>query len=74
MNHAVGEGELLWTPRPEFADQSNMAAFMRWLERERGRSFCLRRVRQWSVRDLDGFWSSIWDYFSILSDAPYRAS
>ena len=72
-SHAVREGELLWTPRPEFAEQSNMAAFIRWLDVERGRSFsAYEDLRQWSVRDLEGFWSSIWDYFSILSDAPYH--
>ena len=70
-SHAVREGELLWTPRPEFTEQSNMAAFIRWLDVERGRSFsAYEDLRQWSVRDLEGFWSSIWDYFSILSDAP----
>ena len=72
-SHAVQEGELLWTPRPHFAEQSNMAAFMRWLDVERGRSFsAYEDLRQWSVRDLEGFWGSIWDYFSILSDAPYH--
>ena len=71
--HAVREGELLWTPTPEFVERSNMAAFMRWLARERGQSFSTyEELRQWSVRDLDGFWSSIWDYFSILSDTPYQ--
>ena len=70
---AVREGDLLWTPTPEFVERSNMAAFMRWLATERGQSFsAYEELRQWSVRDLDGFWSSIWDYFSILSDTPYQ--
>jgi acetoacetyl-CoA synthetase len=27
---------------------------------------------QWSVDDIEAFWASLWDYFQILSDAPYE--
>ena len=33
----VNEGELLWTPRPEWLADTNLAALMRWLERPRAR-------------------------------------
>lgn len=67
----VTEGELLWTPRPEFADQSEIAKFMRWLEAERGHRFAdYEALRQWSVSDIEAFWAAIWDYFDIASDAP----
>lgn len=70
----VKEGELLWTPREDFARSSNIAHYMGWLARERGRSFAdYAALWDWSVTDLDGFWSSIWDYFGVQSIAPYRS-
>lgn len=70
----VKEGELLWTPREDFARSSNIAHYMGWLARERGRSFAdYAALWDWSVTDLDGFWSSIWNYFGVQSAAPYRS-
>ncbi|MGQ0528343.1 MAG: acetyl-coenzyme A synthetase N-terminal domain-containing protein, partial [Panacagrimonas sp.] len=63
------EGELLWTPRPEFAEQSEIAKFMRWLAQERALNFAdYEALRQWSVSDIEAFWAAIWDYFKIDSD------
>jgi hypothetical protein len=28
----VGEGQLLWTPSPEFVERSNLAQYMTWLK------------------------------------------
>ncbi len=30
-------------------------------------------MRRWSVRDLDAFWRSMWDYFDLRSPTPFRA-
>ncbi|MES2681983.1 MAG: acetoacetate--CoA ligase [Pseudomonadota bacterium] len=69
----VKEGELLWTPRTAFAHESNLAAYMAWLKRERGHAFAdYESLRQWSVSDLEGFWGSIWDYFAVQSATPYQ--
>ncbi|WP_428311215.1 acetoacetate--CoA ligase [Hydrocarboniphaga sp.] len=66
---SVVEGELLWTPRAEFAACSNMAAYMRWLQRERGLHFAdYDALWQWSVSDIEAFWSSLWTYFDIAAD------
>jgi acetoacetyl-CoA synthetase len=65
-------GDLLWKPHPEHAAKSNLAAFMRWLELRRQRRFeTYDELWQWSVTDLEGFWSAIWDYFLIQSSVPY---
>ena len=29
-------------------------------------------LHHWSVTDLDGFWSAIWEYFEVHSDTPYE--
>jgi acetoacetyl-CoA synthetase len=65
---AIG-GELLWEPSAELVERSRMTEFMRWLERERGLSFVgYGELWQWSVDDLDGFWSAIWEFFEVRAD------
>src|SRR3954449_13339636 len=42
---------------------------MRWLERERGLSLAdYGQLWQWSVDDLEGFWSAIWGFFEVQAD------
>src|SRR6476646_4206418 len=42
---------------------------MRWLAAERELAFSsYDELWRWSVEDLEGFWSSIWDYFGVLAD------
>jgi acetoacetyl-CoA synthetase len=68
------EGQLLWTPRPEFAEASNIARFQRWLHRERGLDFAdYDALWRWSVTEIEAFWAAIWDYFEVQSSTPYRA-
>ncbi|HSS42532.1 MAG TPA: acetoacetate--CoA ligase [Solirubrobacterales bacterium] len=65
----VTGGELLWEPSAELAERSRMTEFMRWLERERGLSFAgYGELWQWSVDDLEGFWSAIWEFFEVQAD------
>jgi len=69
----MNEGELLWTPDPADAATTAVAAFMRRLTDERGLSFATyEELWQWSVRDLDGFWSAVWDFFEVHSTQPYE--
>ncbi|HTW85430.1 MAG TPA: acetoacetate--CoA ligase [Candidatus Sulfotelmatobacter sp.] len=66
------EGTLLWTPDPAAVEASQVARFVRWLAAERGvRVASYEELWRWSVTDLDGFWSAIWAFFAIRSDAPY---
>jgi len=62
--------ELLWEPSPEKVEGSNMTAYMRWLESERGLSFDgdYHRLWEWSVADVAEFWRSIWDFFDVAAD------
>jgi acetoacetyl-CoA synthetase len=62
-------GELLWEPSADLAERSRLTEFMRWLERERGLSFAgYGELWQWSVDDLDGFWSAVWEFFDVQAD------
>lgn len=67
------EGERLWAPSAEFIENSQLTRFLRWLERERGHAFAgYDALWRWSVSDLDGFWSAIWDYFDVLCDTRFE--
>ncbi len=67
MNAAAGE--LLWEPSAELVERSRLRELMDWLERERGLRFGgYHELWQWSVDDLDGFWSAIWEFFEVQAD------
>jgi acetoacetyl-CoA synthetase len=45
---------------------------MSWLEEHRGLHVTTHEeLWRWSVDDLEGFWSAVWDYFGVVSHAPY---
>ncbi|MDQ2647054.1 MAG: acetoacetate--CoA ligase [Myxococcota bacterium] len=69
MNIAsVQEGDLLWTPSPEQREASRLTHYLRWLKRERGIDCAdYAAAHAFSVRDLPGFWQSVWDYFEVIA-------
>jgi acetoacetyl-CoA synthetase len=70
----VREGDLLWTPGPERIERAKLTHFTNWLATERGHAFAgYDELWRWSVSDLDGFWSAVWDFFGVRSSAPYSA-
>jgi acetoacetyl-CoA synthetase len=51
-----------------------MTEYMRWLETERGQRFDgYPDLWRWSVDDLEGFWSSIWEFFDVQADGSYES-
>jgi len=66
-------GEMLWTPPADVLERSRIGSYLRWLEARRGTRFdSYQQLWQWSVDDLAGFWSSIWDFFEVMAATPYR--
>ena len=66
--------DILWTPTKERADASTMAEFERFLKDKRGLTFDdYNAMWDWSVTDLDGFLSAIWEYFDVKASAPYTS-
>ena len=56
------------------SSNSQMARYRDWLRDQRGLNFQgYEELRQWSVRDIDAFWRSIWDYFDLQSPTPHSA-
>ncbi|MFI6416324.1 acetoacetate--CoA ligase [Streptomyces sp. NPDC050842] len=67
--------EILSTPGPRVRDESEIGRYLRWLESERQLSFPdYDSLWQWSVTDLDGFWSSIWEFFDVRPHTPPTAT
>src|ERR671928_1826210 len=50
----------MWTPPPEMVERAVMTRFMR----EHGFE-TYDELWRWSVEDLEGFWSAIWDFFDV---------
>jgi acetoacetyl-CoA synthetase len=68
----VEEGTLLWEPGDATKQRSRIAAYIRWLEVERGLSFpSYAELWRWSVTELEAFWESIWTYFDVHSATRY---
>jgi acetoacetyl-CoA synthetase len=62
----IREGDLLWTPSPRRVADAKLTTFLAWLA-ERGRRFeDYASLWQWSVEDLAGFWSAVWDYTGLV--------
>ncbi|MGH3661278.1 MAG: acetoacetate--CoA ligase [Micromonosporaceae bacterium] len=62
--------DVLWKPPDNVLDSSRIGGYLRWLSEHRGLTFQdYSELWRWSVDDLAGFWSSIWDYFDVIADA-----
>lgn len=67
----VREGDLLWTPPAGVREHTQVGRYLAWLERERGLAFDDHQALwTWSITDLEGFWSSIWDFFAVRASTP----
>ncbi|WP_349775413.1 acetoacetate--CoA ligase [Mesobacillus maritimus] len=73
MQEATINKKLLWQPSEEMISQSNVKKFTNWLKETRGLEIEeYNDLWKWSVNDLEGFWSAIWDYFEIKSYTDYQ--
>jgi acetoacetyl-CoA synthetase len=70
---AVKQGDLMWTPSPEWVAEANITKFGDWLGRTRQLQFAdYQAMRRWSVEHLDNFWEAIWEYFDVQTSSPYK--
>ncbi|HZA81144.1 MAG TPA: acetoacetate--CoA ligase [Actinomycetes bacterium] len=61
----------MWAPSPQRVERSNLTRYLGWLrERRELRLGSYDELWRWSVRDLDGFWASIWEFFEVGGPAP----
>ncbi len=68
----AAEGTPLWEPSEEFKENANISRYMEWLEREKGLYFeDYGELWEWSVTELEEFWTSIWEYFDVQASRPH---
>lgn len=71
---AISEGTVLWEPSAAIIERTNLVRYIKWLENERGLVFeSYHELWQWSVTELERFWESIWDFFSIEASSGYSS-
>ena len=71
-NESISEGYLLWEPSNGIKSRSNISRYINWLGAERNLRFGqYDDLWEWSVENIEDFWGSIWDYFSVESSSPY---
>jgi len=69
----VAEGTLLWEPSEGLKENTNIARYLRWLKDERDLSFeGYAELWDWSVTDLEGYWSSLWEYCGVRPSKHYE--
>ncbi|MDQ3662789.1 MAG: acetoacetate--CoA ligase [Actinomycetota bacterium] len=58
--------EILWRPPEDVRDTSVVGRYLSWLEQHEELSFSsYEELWEWSVSDLEAFWSSIWKFFEV---------
>jgi acetoacetyl-CoA synthetase len=65
----------LWEPSPGAREQATMTRFMHWVAEHEGlpEGFAgYEQLWQWSVRELEQFWASVWEFFGVRASRPYE--
>jgi acetoacetyl-CoA synthetase len=66
-------GEVLWSPPADVRETTQLGRFLDFLHDGRSKDFAgYDELWRWSVSDLEGFWSSIWDFFGVRAQTPYE--
>src|SRR5215212_5185854 len=69
----TAEGTLLWEPPAELKDNAVITRYMGWLKENKNLSFeDYGELWEWSVTDVEGFWSSLWEFLDVKSSKPYE--
>ena len=66
--------KLLWEPGAERIERATMTRFAHWVQEHRGADVTgsYEALWRWSVEDLEGFWSAIWEFFDVRAEQPYE--
>ena len=62
----------LWTPTEESIAASNIGRFVEWLsEHGVGPFESYEALRRWSIDDLAGFWTAVWNFFDVRASHTF---
>jgi acetoacetyl-CoA synthetase len=71
----MSDAEVLWSPPADVRSRTVVGRYLDRLAAERGLTFdSYDALWQWSVTDLDGFWSSVWEFFDVRGHTPHTAA
>ncbi|HSL26411.1 MAG TPA: AMP-binding protein, partial [Acidimicrobiia bacterium] len=74
MSERLGDGEVLWSPPADVTASSVIGRYLRWLRVHRQLDFAdYHQLWAWSVTDLEGFWSSVGEFFGVRFHSPPRS-
>ena len=57
----------LWAPDRDQSSQTNLARFAAGVGIDIGADGGYERLHRWSVEDLGGFWSAVWDFCGVVA-------
>lgn len=64
----------VWSPTHDDLAGTRLGAFQLWLGSQRGLYLCdYGSLWHWSVTDLEGFWSAVWEFFEVGPPGAYEA-
>jgi acetoacetyl-CoA synthetase len=67
----VNAPEPLRAPSADVRQTTEIGRYLDWLAEHRGLDFTdYAALHDWSVDDLEGFWSSIWEFFDVHAHVP----
>ena len=70
---SAAQGDLIWEPSTERAEATNLTRYLRWLAANEFGAFAdYQALWEWSVKELDQFWESIWRFHDVNAERPYR--
>jgi len=73
MSKEANGRRLLWRPDTDFINQSRMADFLAWVQREYDVRFeSYQEAWEWSVEEVSDFWEAISTYFNVKHHTPYE--
>ena len=68
----IGPGDVIWVPRADWRETTRVGEFVRFVESNRDvRLSGWDDLWRWSVTDLEGFWSAVYEHFGVGSETPY---
>jgi acetoacetyl-CoA synthetase len=62
----VATGDVVWNPPADVLETTQVGRFIAWVEEHRGLTVSDHpALWRWSVDDLEGFWSAVWEFFDV---------
>src|ERR671913_100112 len=69
----TSEGTLLWEPPAELKENAVITRYVGWLKESKDLSFDdYNELWEWSVNDVEGFWSSLWEFLEVKASNAYE--